>query len=242
MTDPKDTVTFTVRRSHLWFGSGLLVGLAVGFLLGGWLRGAGASPRQLARAADGAAVPESAPSAPGAEVVDVAYEGRPYRGPADASIVLVEFTDYQCPFCGRFFRETYPSLLQEYGDRIRFVVRNYPLGDRHPHAPKAAEAAECAFDQGKFWEYHDLLLRRQNALDVASLKRYAEEVDLDARRFSTCLDSGEKADVVAEDLRDGAAYGVTGTPTFFLNGRKIVGAQPMGVFRARIEQLEADEE
>ena len=172
--------------------------------------------------------------------MDVGYEGRPYRGPADAPVVLVEFADYECPFCGRFFRETYPTLISEYGDRMRYVFRNYPLSNLHPNASKAAEGGECAFDQDMFWEYHDLLLQRQAALDVPSLKRYAAELGLDLERFSTCLDSGQKIDVVATDLQDGLGYGVTGTPTFFINGRKLVGAQVLPVFRNLIEQAERD--
>ena len=168
--------------------------------------------------------------------VRVDYEGHPYRGPADARVTVVEFTDYECPFCARYFRQVYPTLLTEYGDRIRYVIRNYPLTSIHAHAAKAAEAAECAADQDKFWEYHDVLYPRQASLDLPNLKQYAAELGLDGDRFAACLDSGEKAEIVAADVRDGRAYGLNGTPTFFINGRKLVGAQPLAVFESYIER------
>jgi protein-disulfide isomerase len=168
--------------------------------------------------------------------------GRPYLGPANAPVTFVEFTDYECPFCGRYFQETYPTLLAVYGDRIKFAIRNFPLMSIHPRAAKAAEAAECAADQDRFWEYHDMLFENQDALGVASLKQYATDLGLSRVRFAECLDSGEKAAVVAADVRDGRAYMLNGTPTFFVNGRRIVGAQPLAVFELYIEQAlqEAD--
>ena len=169
---------------------------------------------------------------PTLEVRDVATEGRPQRGADDAPITIVEFTDYECPFCGRYIRDTYPALMAEYGDRMKYVVRNFPLSSIHPNARKAAEAAECAFDQGRFWEYHDALFQNQGALDVPSLKAYAEELGLDVETFSTCLDSGAKREVVAADHRDALAHGVNGTPTFFVNGRMLVGAQQLAAFEA----------
>ncbi len=170
-----------------------------------------------------------------AAATDFAGEARPFRGPADAPVTVVEFTDYQCPFCTRHFQQTYPKLLQEYGDRIKYVVRNFPLIQIHGDAAKAAEAAECAFDQGRFWEYHDRLFENNAALDGKSLKRYAEDLGLNAPRFNQCLDSGKKSRIVALDLEDGRRYGIRGTPTFFINGRILVGAQPYEVFSYHID-------
>lgn len=235
MTSKNDTVTVTIRKSHMIFGGGVVIGLGLGYLLGAVstrpLSGIEAvAQEQTGATTDAAAQPPA--------IIDVSYEGRPYQGPADAPLTLVEFVDYQCPFCRRFFSETYPTLNRVYGDRIKYVVRNYPMRDLHSEAAKAAEAAECASDQDKFWEYRDVLFQRQAALDVPSLRQYADELGLDVNRFSTCLGSGEKAEVVLADLRDGSAYGVTGTPTFFINGRKLVGAQPFSVFQTLIEQVE----
>jgi protein-disulfide isomerase len=165
--------------------------------------------------------------------VKVSVSGRPSRGPEGAKVTVVEFTDYECPFCKRHFNETYPALIAAYEGRIRYVVRNFPLA-RHPLAPKAAEAAECAHEQGRFWEYHDVLFRTE-ALDLESLKRHATGLGLDRSRFDQCLDSGAKAEVVRQDMEDGRRYGVSATPTFFINGEKLTGAKSLDVFRKMID-------
>ena len=226
MTESPDTeaITFKLKKTYVFLALGLLAGSVGGFMAGFSM--AGSSPEAPPRA-----VVSPTPT-PTLEVRDVATEGRPQRGADDAPITIVEFTDYECPFCGRYIRDTYPALLAEYGDRMKYVVRNFPLSSIHPNARKAAEAAECAFDQGRFWEYHDALFQNQGALDVPSLKAYAEELGLDVETFSTCLDSGAKRDVVAADHRDALAHGVNGTPTFFVNGRMLVGAQQLAAFEA----------
>jgi protein-disulfide isomerase len=213
---------------------GLLLGLAIGIALGTTALDSDESTVQLppnlgAQPAGQAGAAESTPDAvEGNAQADVSIEGRPFRGPEDARVTLVEFTDYQCPFCEQHFKDTLPQLEREYGERVRYVVRNFPLENIHPAAAKAAEAAECAFDQDKFFEYHDVLFQNQKSLRPNDLKRYAREVGLDGERFDSCLDSGEKSKQVEKDLEDGRAYGVTGTPTFFVNGRKLEGAQPFG--------------
>lgn len=173
-------------------------------------------------------------------VADVSVDDDPARGPEDAAVTIIEFSDFQCPFCGRFFQQTLPQLMAQYGDRIRFVYRDFPLDQIHPNARNAAIAAECADDQGKFWEYHDALFSNQQALGVADLKRYAEELGLDTGAFSDCLDSQKYNDEVDADLRDGIQAGVTGTPTFFINGKRVVGAQPLQTFQTLIEQALAE--
>lgn len=174
-------------------------------------------------------------TAPSLSPVQVPIAGRPYSGPDDAAVTLVEFTDYQCPFCARYFRQTLPSILSEYGDRIKYVVFNYPIPSLHPFAHKAAEAAECAYDQGKFWEYHDLLFNNQQSLGSESLKQYALDLELDTGTFDSCLDSAAKAEQVLADFQIGQDLGITGTPTFFINGTRMVGAQPFSSFQAAIE-------
>lgn len=152
----------------------------------------------------------------------------PVRGPADAPIEIVEFSDFDCPFCKRA-TETLHRLIAEYGEQIRFVYKDYPLPS-HPNAFKAAEAANCAHDQGQFWAFHDTLFERQGALDVPSLKQYAGEIGLDTDAFDACLDGGGQAALVERDLRAGMAYGVSSTPTLFVNGRPVVGALPYDRF------------
>ncbi len=139
------------------------------------------------------------------------------RGPADAAVTLVEYGDYECPHCGR----AYPivkAIQQRMGPRLRFVYRNFPLRESHPHAERAAEAAEAAAAQGKFWEMHDRLFERQFALDGEYLIEYAGDLGLDVARFRKELTSGAYAPRVREDFRSGVTSGVNGTPTFFING------------------------
>jgi protein-disulfide isomerase len=159
----------------------------------------------------------------------------PGRGPNDATVTIIEFADFQCPYCARFDAETLPQILENYGDRIRFVYRDFPLTSLHEYALKAAEASECAHDQGAYWEYHDLLFQNQSALDEASLKNYAASLGLDTAAFDQCLDSDSKKSEVQKDYQDGIAAGVQGTPAFFVNGELISGAQPYAVLQSAIE-------
>lgn len=170
--------------------------------------------------------PVTASSAP----IDVSTEGRPYKGPADAPVTVVEFTDYECPYCAQHFRETYSELLSRYDRELRYVIRNFPVSTLHPHAQLAAVAAECAHDQGRFWDYHDLLFERSPALERADLLTYAREARLDLDAFEGCIESEEMAAIVERDFQDGVAYGVRATPTFFINGRRVVGALALDQF------------
>jgi protein-disulfide isomerase len=183
----------------------------------------------------GRSTPSAEAPTQNSELVNVDITGRPYRGADNAPVTLVEFTDYECPYCKRHFQLTLDTLLALYGNKLKYVIRNFPVTSLHAHAQEAAEAAECALDQGKFWEYHDLLFRRSPALRTDSLKAYAAEVGLDVTAFTTCLDPRQKRSVVARDVKDGRHYGVSGTPTFFINGRILIGAQPVDAFRAYID-------
>ena len=165
--------------------------------------------------------------------VPVDVEGAPTRGNPKAPVTIVEFSDFQCPFCVRA-RPTVKRVREAYGDRVRFVFRHYPL-DFHPLAQKAGEAAACAGDQGRFWEMHDRLWDNPQKLEVADLKAHAQALGLDTERFSSCLDSGRHEGVVERDLRAGQGYGVSGTPAFFVNGRPISGAQPFEAFQQVID-------
>jgi len=170
------------------------------------------------------------------QAASVAAEDDPSWGPKDAAVTIEEFSDFQCPYCARFATQTLPKLKETYGDKVRFIFRDFPLTNIHKFAQKAAEAAQCAHEQGKSWEYHDLLFANQSALDVPDLKRYAGQVGLDMARFNDCLDSGKNTREVALDLQDGIRAGVTGTPAFLINGLLVSGAQPFEQFQAVIDQ------
>jgi protein-disulfide isomerase len=144
-------------------------------------------------------------------------------GPDGAPVTLVEYGDYECPYCGM----AYPivkAAQRELGGRLRFVFRNFPLAEIHPHARHAAQAAEAAGAQGKFWEMHDMLFEHQHALEDANLVRYAEMLGLDAVQLARELDAGTHAKRVRDDFRSGVRSGVNGTPTFFVNGERYEGA------------------
>ena len=165
----------------------------------------------------------------------------PVKGDPDAQVVIVEFSDFQCPFCERWAQQTLPQLKQNYIDtgKVKLIYRDFPLSSIHPEAQKAAEATECADDQGKFWEYHDILFEKRgewSGAGAAKFKQYAADLGLDTAAFDDCLDSDKYKDEVLGDLNAGRAVGVTGTPTFFINGQKLVGAQPFTAFEAIIEE------
>jgi len=161
--------------------------------------------------------------------------GRPAKGATNPQITIVEFSDFECPFCSRT-QPTLKQLMQDYPNKIKLVFKHFPL-PFHANAQKAAEAAECANAQGKFWEMHDKLFENQQALAVTDLKKYAADLKLDTAKFNKCLDDGEKASVVKADAATGESVGVGGTPSFFVNGEMLVGAQPVANFKAIIDKL-----
>jgi len=157
----------------------------------------------------------------------------PVRGNVDAQVTVVEFSDFQCPFCARA-RPTVNQVRETYRDKVRWLFRNFPL-QMHAQAPKAAEAAACAAEQGKFWEMHDRLFASQGKLQVPDLKQHAADLGLKAEEFNVCLDSGRHANDWQQGITDGSRYGVTGTPAFFINGRPLMGAQPFQNFAQVID-------
>ncbi len=165
------------------------------------------------------------------------------KGDVNAPVTIVEFSDYECPFCGRHFSQTYSQLVSQYVDsgKVRIVYRDFPLAF-HPQAQKAAEAAECAGDQGKYFEMHDKLFQNQASLSVETSKKLAVELGLDATAFNDCLDSSKHAAEVNKDLQDGSAAGVQGTPGFFIgktdgnSAQQISGAYPFATFQQVIDE------
>jgi len=190
-------------------------------------------------------------SATAEELVDLADDVDPerdhIRGSEDAPVTFVEYGDYQCPYCG-LAEVIIRELLESFGDDLRYVWRNLPLNDVHPNAQMAAEAAEAAGAQGKFWEMHDKLIDHQDELSPRDLGRYAEELDLDMNRFRDELRRHEHAERIAEDVGTADASGVAGTPTFFINGRRHHGsydaeilAREVRAARARVRAREKAE-
>ena len=194
-----------------------------------------------------------APAAPGMpETVDMALsvEGASIKGDKTAKVTMVEFTDYQCPFCSRYYRQTWPQLERDYvkTGKMKVALRDLPLETIHPQAFKAAEASHCAAAQGKFWEMHDVLFANQTALGRKDLSTHAQALGLDVAAFDKCLDSGVGEARIRQDLADADKAGARGTPTFFLGltdpsgtqvkaVRVIRGAQAYTTFKEAIEGL-----
>ena len=173
-------------------------------------------------------------AAPESPVFQISTDDQPSKGNANATVTIVEFTDFQCPSCAQQ-HPVLERLVSEFGNRVRLVVRDFPLS-QHADAPKAAEAAEAAREQGKYWEYVAVLFRNQSALEVTKLKQYATELGLDRARFDAALDSSKFAEKVERDLVDGQRLGVNGTPTFYINGKRVSDRSYEGL-KATIEAL-----
>lgn len=168
-------------------------------------------------------------------VREVSVDDDPALGPEDAPIVIVEFSDFRCGFCGRFHNDTFPAIMEQYEGQIRFVYRDFPVVG----GEQAALAAECVHDQGEalFWDYHALLFENQQSTGSAeALTELASTLDIDADAFETCLADATHAGEIQIDVNDGLAAGVRGTPAFFINGRAVVGAQPLTVFQQIIDE------
>ena len=163
----------------------------------------------------------------------VAHPDRPVRGPAAAPVEIVEFSDFECPFCQRAYA-TVAQVMKTYGDRVRLVYRHYPLPN-HPNAWPAAEASLCAAEQDRFWPYHDRLFEQSERLTNTDLKAHAAALGLDTEKFNACVDARKYRDEVQTDLEDGEEAGVSGTPAFFINGRLLSGAQPFEAFKEIID-------
>src|SRR3989344_694364 len=173
-----------------------------------------------------------------AEPIAVSQDDDAFEGQADAPVTIIEFSDFQCPFCKKFYTDSLPQLREKYiqTGKVKLVFRDFPLSNIHPDAQKAAEAAECAGEQGKYFAMHDKIFENQQELKVADLKKYAASLGLNTQTFNDCLDSGKMKDVVANDFAQGTQYGVSGTPAFYINGKLLSGAQPFSAFEKIIEE------
>ena len=180
----------------------------------------------------------------------VSIEGSPVMGDPKARVTVVEFSDYQCPFCARHNSQTLPQLVSDYvkTGKVKYVLRDFPLENIHPSAAKAAQAARCAGDQGKYWEMHDKLVSNQRSLDAKTFEGYAKNLSIDVESFNKCVESNKYAEKVRLDLKDGQEAGVNGTPTFFVGYTEpsgndvktvatLVGAQPFARFKETIDGM-----
>ena len=168
-------------------------------------------------------------------IVQVSAEGAPFKGPPDAPITIVEFSDFQCSYCKRVLA-VLGQVLEQYPTQVKLAFRDFPIQNIHPHAQKAAEAAHCAAEQGKFWEYHDLLFEKQDVLPNADHGEHAKALGLETAAFQECIDSRKYKEKVERNYADGVKAGVSGTPAFFINGRLLSGAQPLEAFKTVIDE------
>jgi len=212
-----------VARAATLVGLGLLVGLGAGWVL--FHEEPGPS-----RAGTGG---ESGVTE--AHGIDVTND--PVLGSDDAPVTIIEFSDFDCPFCTRFASQTAPVLRRNYGDRLRWIFVNLPLTSIHPRAYDAALGGECAHDQDKFWEWYDAMFSGRFDSSRDGLREAAGHIGLDGDRFAQCLDEADFASEVAADLREAQKYYILGTPTFFINDRRLEGAQPPEAFAAVIDSI-----
>jgi protein-disulfide isomerase len=220
---PPTTVALRPRGWRRWI-AWALIPLAFAIGLGGGYLAWGEAAAELAAAKAAAGQPKR---------FEIGTEGDPFVGPVDAPITIVQFSDFNCGFCQRFHTETFPELMAAYPDRIRFVYRDFPVTSQESFF--AAQAAQCAGDQDAFWDFHDLLFTGGLGLGTEAYAAYAEQLGLDAQALLACVTDGTHAQGVEDDARFAAGLGVSGTPTFFINGLPMVGAQPLAQFQQVID-------
>ena len=240
MGDQKNWLDATPSKTAFAFGLVLGVGgsALVGFILlvslffSGKLPSTGLAVNSKVAQAPSPSAEPSAPSGP----VDIKLSDTDHAiGPKNAKVTVVEYSDFQCPYCGRFFTGAIQPMLKDYKDKVRFIYRNFPLDQIHPQARPAAIAAECAAEQGKFWEYHDQLFAKQQTLSDSVYTEIAKGLKLDEKKFANCQKSDRPGKKIDADTQGGLGYGVQGTPTTFINGVEISGAQPYENLKAAID-------
>jgi protein-disulfide isomerase len=240
--EPSDVLVF--KRTHIYavlLPLTFVVGLAVGYLFWGRESGdsAPAAPPQAIADSENSPAPNDQPQ----EIrrFEIPEDDDPVFGPDDAPITIIEFSDYECPYCRKWHVEVWPRLLEAYPDQIRLVFRDFPLTNIHANATSAAAAANCAQEQDMYWEYNKLLFSDQYSFGKPGFQAYADDLGMDMDSFNECLDSGRHNDEVMADFDFAANLGVSSTPTFFVNGIPVVGAQPFEMFAQLIDQELAGE-
>lgn len=233
--------TFTFKRSHFYavitvfaFTAGILLGYVI------WGFDPAGNSSNGAAQAGGPVVEAPVEEQPQFVRYDVASDGFPSLGPDDAPITIVEFSDYQCPYCKRWHDEVYLDLLNEYPGQIKLVYRHLPLTSIHPDAFPAAEAAMCAGEQNAYWPFHEMLFSRDE-LGSNIYTQYAQELGLNMASFESCVSERKYQEDVQSDLDFAVGLGVRSTPTFFINGLAVVGAQPLEIFKQVIDKELAGE-
>lgn len=247
----KEKYKFELSKLRVWQGISLILAIAVVFL---WFSQSGNITGKAVAEVDQQNVPSQAAQQPQkiGQKIDIDIGDAAFLGAKDAKITVVEFSDFECPYCGAAMG-THQALVQKFKSqdpnweaavpkleelakqgKIRLVYKHFPLGF-HQHAQPAAEASECANEQGKFWDYHDALFQNQESLGRALYIELSEKLGLNTAKFTQCIDSNKYKQKVQNDLNYGAQIGVSGTPTFFINGIGVVGAQPYEVFKQIID-------
>jgi len=251
-------VVFRVRSTHLFVIGALILGFVVGYFTYGFIN----EPQSVVAANENArpnpAATANTPSTPQANAQEPAtaataaqaapapdprsfVDDDPALGPEDALITIVEFSDFECPFCKKFRDETFDRLISEYEGKIHFVYRDLPLTSIHPRAQVSAEVAECADEQGKFWLMHDLLFANQGTWVRAGnpfdhFTQYAQELQMDVELFKDCLRVGRYTAEVQADMNEAISYKITGTPAFIINGKLLSGAVPFEMFKEVLDR------
>ena len=243
-----NTVTF--KRSHLYvvlLPLAFVAGLTFGYIFWGRDLPTESSESAAAAVQQEAEQPAAAANAAEEEVppefrrYDVPEDDDPVFGPAEAPITIIEFSDYECPFCRKWHIEVWPELQASYGDQIRLVYRDFPLTNIHDNAVSAAAAANCALEQDMYWPFSEKLFSMEYNLGRTAYQTYAEELGLDMELFNECLESGRYVAEVEGDFEYATGLGIRSTPTFFVNGIPVVGAQPFEVFKSLIDKELAGE-
>jgi protein-disulfide isomerase len=229
-----DYGSITINKLTLWqvISAVLLILLLISFFTGG--ESTYAEPAVAAEPAK-AAQPTPTPTAPTIDM-EALLDDDAVKGDPNAPVTIIEFSDYECPFCARFYAQTYSQIVSEYIDtgKVKLIFRDFPLSF-HKNAQKAAEAAECAGEQDRYYDMHDKLFAEGVVGGIPTFKQYAVDLGLDTVKFDVCLDSGRMAGEVRKDMQNGQAAGIRGTPGFVVNGKLISGAQPFAVFKQAIE-------
>jgi len=233
----EEIVTFS--KTRLWKGVSGVLGLllVISIFTGGFGLGSNSPSGALAAVPNGAAPSLQAPSARATDMKELSDDD-PFIGNEDAPVTIVEFSDYECPFCARFYQQTLSQIKNQYIDtgKVKFVYRDFPLGF-HSQAEPAAIAANCAGEQGKYFEFHNQIFDNNGAggKNNADYKKWAQELKLDLAKWEQCLSDPVQRQEIQKDIRDGSAAGISGTPGFIINGKLISGAQPFSVFQQVID-------